>query len=449
MDKIKKILFLSANPKATGRLRLDEEVRDISEGIRRSKNRDQIEIDPFFATRLRDFHRALLDHEPDIVHFTGHGQKTGIILEDKMGMPVLYSAKALSHLFELMSDKVECVILSSCYSASQAKAISKHINYVIGMRKEIEDSAAIEFAVGFYDALGAGRTYEDAFHFGQSAIMGKFAESMQYKIPIFIDDKIKKERNSAKLNASPNNKPITLAIRSFKHSAHDIDKQVDDMLDLCPYFQDKKLVKGTWEDIRLKIIKFISRKIKAGNSYNLFLPLHSPLAFLVGSTIGPKCGSEINIYQEAISQPFELWKLKEIDTALKNPKEWTIEESASGNIGNELAAVLSVTRNIQSAVESYVKENESKTSRILHLEINNEGQHAIEDVTHAYKAAGQAIQIITDYSIKMKASKISFFIAAPNVFTFMLGQQSHFLGNITLYDFYPKDSVKYSPTLTL
>src|ERR1700733_3172008 len=38
------------------------------------------------------------------------------------------------------------------------------------MKKAIGDEAAIKFAVGFYDALGAGRDFEWAFKFGCSAI---------------------------------------------------------------------------------------------------------------------------------------------------------------------------------------------------------------------------------------------------------------------------------------
>ena len=170
INGVKKILILSANPKNTPRLRLDEEVREIEEGLRRSKYRDCFEIYPKFAVRIRDIRRALLDVEPQIVHFTGHGKESGLIVEDESGLNMPVSGKALSQLFELFSDRVECVILSTCYSESQADAINKHIVYVIGMRKEINDKASIEFAVGFYDALGAGRSVEEAFKFGCSAL---------------------------------------------------------------------------------------------------------------------------------------------------------------------------------------------------------------------------------------------------------------------------------------
>jgi hypothetical protein len=52
----------------------------------------------------------------------------------------------------------------------QAAAIGQHIPFVVGMSKAIGDQAAVKFAVGFYDAIGAGRSYEDAFRFGCSAI---------------------------------------------------------------------------------------------------------------------------------------------------------------------------------------------------------------------------------------------------------------------------------------
>jgi hypothetical protein len=46
----------------------------------------------------------------------------------------------------------------------------KHVPFVIGMKQAILDKAAIAFAVGFYDALGAGRSIGQAFEFGKSAI---------------------------------------------------------------------------------------------------------------------------------------------------------------------------------------------------------------------------------------------------------------------------------------
>jgi hypothetical protein len=166
----RKILILTANPNDTVRLRLGEEVREIAEGLRRSNRRDAFELEQQWAVRIEDLRRALLDHEPQIVHFSGHGEVEGIMVEDNSGNAKLVDAQGLAGLFKLFQKQVECVLLNACYSESQAKAINEHIAYVIGMNKSIGDKAAREFAIGFYDALGAGRPYEDAFEFGCNAI---------------------------------------------------------------------------------------------------------------------------------------------------------------------------------------------------------------------------------------------------------------------------------------
>ncbi|BAY12101.1 AAA-like domain-containing protein [Calothrix sp. NIES-2098] len=168
---MKKILILSANPKNTARLRLDEEVREIQAGLERAKIREQFEMITKWAVRPEDLRRALLDYQPEIVHFSGHGEgDKGLVLEDDNGQLQLVSTESLGRLFRLFQDKIECVLLNACYSEAQAEAIHQHINYVMGMNQAIGDRAAIKFAVGFYDALGAGRSYDDAYEFGRVAI---------------------------------------------------------------------------------------------------------------------------------------------------------------------------------------------------------------------------------------------------------------------------------------
>ncbi len=167
----RKVLILAANPAGTSPTRLDEEVREIDEGLRRSKHRNQFELFQRWAVRPRDIRRAMLDVDPQIVHFCGYGlEEQGLIFEDEVGQAKLVSGGALAALFELFSEKLECVVLNGCYSETQAEAIAKHIRYVIGMDRSVSNTAAIEFAVGFYDALGAERSVEFAYKLGCAAI---------------------------------------------------------------------------------------------------------------------------------------------------------------------------------------------------------------------------------------------------------------------------------------
>jgi CHAT domain len=163
---VKKILILPANPKDTNRLRLDQEVREIKEGLRRSQLRDRFILETRWAVRPRDIQRAILDVQPNIIHFSGHGMEEGLALEDETGKTRLVSAEALAGLFELFSDQVECVLLNGCYSQIQATAIAQHIPYVIGMNQGICAHASVQFAVGFYKALTFVRSIEQAYQFG-------------------------------------------------------------------------------------------------------------------------------------------------------------------------------------------------------------------------------------------------------------------------------------------
>ncbi|MGC1309426.1 MAG: CHAT domain-containing protein [Phormidesmis sp.] len=169
LEKFKKvILFLAANPVSTQRSRLDEEVREIEAGLQRSKHRDRFTLKQQWAVRPRDLQRAMLDHQPQIVHFAGHG--AGLTLEDNMGQPQPVTTEALAAMFSLFADSLECVVMSACYLQPQAQAIARHIPYVIGMNRAVGDGSAIEFAVGFYDALGAGESVEFAYKLGCSMI---------------------------------------------------------------------------------------------------------------------------------------------------------------------------------------------------------------------------------------------------------------------------------------
>ena len=101
------ILMLSANPKTTDPLRLDQERRDVEEGLRRCSQRDRFQLITQVAVRAVDVQRAMLDYKPTIVHFSGHGAgEDGLVLEDVSGKPALVSGEALAGLFKLFADRL-------------------------------------------------------------------------------------------------------------------------------------------------------------------------------------------------------------------------------------------------------------------------------------------------------------------------------------------------------
>ncbi|MFN8489553.1 MAG: protein kinase [Caldilineaceae bacterium] len=184
------ILFLAADPIDASRLRLGEEFQKIQEELKRAKLRDHFRLElPQLSVQPKDISQALLDVQPQIVHFSGHGSASGALcFENQLGETHLVEPSGLSELFRQFADQIHCVVLNACYTEVQAKTIAQYIKYVIGVNQEIEDKAVIAFTIGFYQALGAGRTIEEAYNLGciQMELQG-FSNQLK---PILIKYKV-------------------------------------------------------------------------------------------------------------------------------------------------------------------------------------------------------------------------------------------------------------------
>lgn len=171
MDDGLKILFLAADPSDAARLRLGEELHDIQERLQLARLRDRIQLHQRLSVRPVDISQAILDLSPSIVHFSGHATSSGALLvQDREGLHHPISPQSLSNFFGSFVGQVKCVVLNACYSEVQAQAIVQYIDYVIGMSNRISDQASIAFSVGFYQALGAGKSIEEAFDLGRSLV---------------------------------------------------------------------------------------------------------------------------------------------------------------------------------------------------------------------------------------------------------------------------------------
>lgn len=159
-----KILFLAANPIEENILSLDEEIRAITQNIRRSDYRDSIDLRSAWAVRSADFVEYLNEYKPQVVHFSGHGDSGGaIMLAGDDGDPKPVSAADLRKLFRVLKDKVQLVVLNACYTEDAATAITDSIDCAIGMNTTVMDASAIAFAAQFYSAIGFGRSIKQAF----------------------------------------------------------------------------------------------------------------------------------------------------------------------------------------------------------------------------------------------------------------------------------------------
>ncbi|MCP4699187.1 MAG: CHAT domain-containing protein [Gammaproteobacteria bacterium] len=155
-----KILFITANPVNTGRVRLREEEQKIREAL---KN-EQWEFASLPVARAGNLRAELRRTSPRLVHFSGHGEgEAGLVIQDELDHAQTLSTRAVADFFRLYSSSVECMVLNACHSAAQAEEIARHIDYVIGMTNDISDQAALAFSQGFYTAFCGNGNYFDCF----------------------------------------------------------------------------------------------------------------------------------------------------------------------------------------------------------------------------------------------------------------------------------------------
>jgi hypothetical protein len=168
------ILFISANPSETTKLKVAEECNIIDSELRGSEYGRQFKLEQRHAVSLSDLSEYLQRFRPNIVHFSGHGSDEGeLVFQNYEGTTENANPVALANLFRILNDsiqedeKIKCVILNACYSdKEQARAIAKHVDCVIGISDEIKDESAIKFAAHFYQALGYGHSVKKAFELG-------------------------------------------------------------------------------------------------------------------------------------------------------------------------------------------------------------------------------------------------------------------------------------------
>ncbi len=185
LKSIRTILVITSAPNDKQTIRTDRELKKILFEMKHSaKLRDDFQVEILPAATAEELSREIITYHPYIVHFAGHGTHEGIILEDDSENSSLFPTYALVNLLRPLSDQVECVILNACDSLAPAREIAKNIQFVVGMRQEVYDDAALVFARTFYEAIGAGYSIEKAFQLGKAVLSSSHLEESE--IPTLV-----------------------------------------------------------------------------------------------------------------------------------------------------------------------------------------------------------------------------------------------------------------------
>lgn len=186
-DRIR-VLFLGASPLDRARVRVDAEVRRIQERLGRSARGRRVEFLYAPAAMASQLLQLLLEHDPHIVHISGHGEcpdgdtdghrgarggdveRAGIVFEDEEGRSHPVTIDALAGLLARLDRSLRCVVLETCHSRSEVGVMAPHVDHVIAVAGTVSDAAAIGFAESFYGALCHGTGVRRAFELARADV---------------------------------------------------------------------------------------------------------------------------------------------------------------------------------------------------------------------------------------------------------------------------------------
>jgi hypothetical protein len=166
---VRTIAFLEANPFPEYNLFSNVEYREMSFFVK--KHAGQFRLSASFGLSLHLFIESINEAQPDIVHVSAFSNLEGIFFHDKNDRPLQVSNEVFVEQLKLIRHSPDCMFFNTFISEEMARTISQKKIYVIGANDLISSEAAIEFATGFYSAIGFGKGYGAAFSIGKKSVV--------------------------------------------------------------------------------------------------------------------------------------------------------------------------------------------------------------------------------------------------------------------------------------
>jgi hypothetical protein len=101
-------------------------------------------------------------HRPTVVHFAGKQSGGQVLIPAAAGGVTAVTDVALAGLLNSLDGVARLVIMDTCHSLRCARAITRTVDFAMGVESEIFDDDAIAFYTTFYRAIAAGRSVSAA-----------------------------------------------------------------------------------------------------------------------------------------------------------------------------------------------------------------------------------------------------------------------------------------------
>lgn len=266
---------------------------------------------------------------------------------------------------------------------------------------------------------------------------------------MFDRDDLRRACDREGLLAERKARPVSYGVKSFEHAIDPLHHRCTKTLDLTPEF-DERFIKdqSAWKEVLYpRLVAFLTKAAANDERLRLILDAHTTLAFAAGSVLDIKSGKEIELEQRTLGR--HIWRPGD-SVRDSTWSTWKFEHIAGDAESKNVVAAVSLTHEICAEVQAYLAGAGLNPGLVLIARPSGgSGARSVISGQHAFELA-EGLQAELRKSRKA-TGRTHLFIAAPNAFTFFLGQRRLSLGGITLYefDFGAERTGSYAPALSL
>jgi len=479
-----KVLVVMAGPSDLPKLDLEAEWKRIWVDF---EKHPEISVTAIQQPSLADLRKKLLEETWHVLHFIGHGgfdDQSGdgtVCLVGPDGKTEEVTGTLLGE--HLKFPHLRLVFLNACdtatiprrngqdaYRATATALVMAGVPAVIAMQTPIYDQPAIELSASFYARIAARDPVDAALAEGRLAILR--IQSLGWATPALFtriqDGNILGEegrngtaRGSRALPACPGASLLRLGIRTFSDAGgvpvwgQEMDEESDEILDLRPFFTGKgnRFIKdhALWQsEVFPRLRDFLARAAASRGPLHLNLAAHSSLAFAAGYVLNAKCGLDVTLRQRGRIGVQE-WRVAAVapnkEILFKKRRDLPGDPAA-----RDVAVAVSITRPVLADVQVYLETSQLAVRRTMQAELAaGPSLTGVRDGLHALRLAEVLASKLCARTVEERFGVLHLFASAPNALLFFLGQLTHGLGRVQLYE-HDFDSVlpgAYIPSLLL
>lgn len=243
---------------------------------------------------------------------------------------------------------------------------------------------------------------------------------------------------------------VAFGVKSFEHAFDRLEDRCTAVLNLIPHFNERAIRdQADWAStLYPELRNFLRQAAKTHESLRLALDAHSTLAFAAGSVLDVKSGRHVGLEQRTMGR--HIWHAGDVAQDAAWP-QWVYEIETLNAEFNDIAVAVSLTHDVVPKVKTFIAASLPQVGRLLMASPSGgPSARAVACGQHAFDLAETITQRINQERPHGKPP-LHLFIAAPNAFTFFLGQRQPGLGKVTLYeyDFEGQHGGSYAASLTL